>query len=86
MLLTVCNCCFFKEVDALQHTKRLHNSERERSTCVTVSSQFHSHKSVQKLFHNLHIIFSKSLMGVKIICQLEKEPSDGTCQCSRNIS
>ena len=36
--------------------------------------QFNSHKSVQKLFHNLHIIFSNSLMGIKVICQLEKEP------------
>ena len=43
----------------------------------TVALQFNSHKSVQKLFHNLHIIFSNSLMGFKVICQLEKEPLKG---------
>ena len=32
---------------------------------------------MQKLFHNLNIIFSNSLMGVKVICQLEKEPLKG---------
>ena len=34
---------------------------------------------VQKLFHKLHIIFSNSLMGIKVICQLErnKEPLEG---------
>ena len=36
-----------------------------------------SHKSVQKLFHNLHIIFPNSLMGFKVICQLETEPLKG---------
>ena len=40
---------------------------------ITVAVQFNSHKSVQKLFHNLHIIFSNSLMGFKVICQLEKK-------------
>ena len=39
--------------------------------------QFNSHKSVQRLFHNLHIIFSNSLMGFTVICQLEKEPLKG---------
>ena len=40
---------------------------------VTVDSQFNSHKSGQKLFQNLLIIFSNSLMGFKVIYQLEKE-------------
>ena len=39
----------------------------------TVALKFNSRKSVQKLFHNLHIIFSNSLMGVKVVCQLKKE-------------
>ena len=39
-----------------------------------VALHFHSHKSVKKLFHNLHIIFLNPLMGFKVICQLEKEP------------
>ena len=43
---------------------------------VILALQFNSHKSVQKLFHNLHIIFSNSL-GFKVICQLEKEPLKG---------
>ena len=43
----------------------------------TVAVQFNSHKSVQKLFHNLHRVFSNSLMGFKVICQLEKEPLKG---------
>ena len=34
-------------------------------------------KSVQKLFHNLHISFSNLLMGFKVICQLEIEPLRG---------
>ena len=44
---------------------------------VTVSIQSNSHKSVLKLFHNLPIIFSNSLMGFRVICQLEKEPLKG---------
>ena len=44
---------------------------------VTVALQFNSHKSVQKLYHKLLIIFSNSLMGFKVICQLEKEPLKG---------
>ena len=44
---------------------------------VTVALQFNFHKSVQKPFHNLPIIFSNSLMGFKVICQLEKEPLKG---------
>ena len=40
-------------------------------------STIYSHKSVQKLFHNLHIIFSNSLIGFKVICHLEKEPLKG---------
>ena len=55
------------------------------SNPFTASLQFNSYKSVQKLFHNLHIIFSNSLMGFSIICQLEKKTSEGTCQRSRNI-
>ena len=43
----------------------------------TTNQQFNSHKLVQKLFHNLHIIFSNSLMGFEIICQLEKEALKG---------
>ena len=39
--------------------------------------QFNSHKSVQKLFHSLHIIFSNSLISFKVICKLEKEPLKG---------
>ena len=38
-----------------------------------VALQFNSHKSVQTLFHNLHMIFSNLLMDFKVICQLEKE-------------
>ena len=34
---------------------------------ITVALKFHSHKSVQKLFHNLHIIVSNSLMSFKVI-------------------
>ena len=41
---------------------------------LTLALQFNSHKSVQKLFPNLHIIFPNSLMGFKVMCQLEKEP------------
>ena len=37
-----------------------------------------SYKLVQKLFHNLYIIFSNSLMGFKVICQLEKKTPEGT--------
>ena len=44
---------------------------------VTLALQFNSHKPVQKLFHNLHIIFTNSLMGYKVICQFEKEPLKG---------
>ena len=33
--------------------------------------------------HNLHIIVSNSLMGFKVICQLDEEPL--TSECSRNI-
>ena len=43
----------------------------------TVALQFNSHKSVQKLFHNMYIIFSNALVGIKVICQLEKEPLKG---------
>ena len=45
--------------------------------------KFNSHKSVQKLFHNLHIIFSNSLMVFKV--NLRKNPNEGNCLCSRNI-
>ena len=38
-----------------------------------MNPQFNSHKEVQKLFHNLLIIFSNSLIGFKVICRLEKE-------------
>ena len=44
---------------------------------VIVALQFNSHESVQKLFYNLHIIFSNSLVFFKVICQLEKEPLKG---------
>ena len=43
---------------------------------IIVALHLNSHKSVQKRFHNLHII-SNSLMGFKVICQLEKEPLEG---------
>ena len=52
---------------------------------ITVSLQFHSQKSVQKLFHNLHIIFSNSLMDFKVICQLEKEPLKGSLPMFKHI-
>ena len=46
-----------------------------------VALPFNSHKSVQKLLHNLHIIFSNSflnsLMGFRVICQVKKEPLKG---------
>ena len=35
--------------------------------CFYSDSTIYSHKSVQKLFDNLHIIFSNSLMGFKVI-------------------
>ena len=57
-----------------------HNSYtllQEKYFDVTVSIQFNSHKSVLKLFHNLHIIFSNSLIGFRVMCQLEKEPLKG---------
>ena len=37
-----------------------------KNFAFTVVPQFNSHKSVQKLFHNLLIIFSNSLMGFKV--------------------
>ena len=44
---------------------------------ITVAVQFNSHKSFQKLFHNLHVVFSNSfsnsLMDFKVMCQVEKE-------------
>ena len=51
-----------------------------------MSLQFNSHKSVQKLFHNMLIIFSNSLMGFKIICQLEKEPLKGVANVQEIFS
>ena len=39
----------------------------------TMNPQFSSHKSVQKLFHNLFTIFPNSLMGFSVIFHLEKE-------------
>ena len=45
--------------------------------CFTVTLQLNSHKSVQRLFRSLHIIFLNSLNGFKVICQLEKEPLKG---------
>ena len=53
---------------------------------VTVSLQFNSHKSVQKFFHNLHIIFSNSLIGLKVICQFEKEPLKGLANVQEIVS
>ena len=53
---------------------------------VTVALQFNSHKSVQKLFHNLHIIFSNSLMGFKVYRQLEKEPLKGLANVRERFS
>ena len=44
---------------------------------VIKALQFTSHKSVQKLFHNWHIIFLNSLMGFTVTCHLEKEPLKG---------
>ena len=63
----------------LQHTEGNLSSDGsiQSISTLTVALQFNSHKSVQKLFHNLHIIFSNSLMGFKVICQLEKEPLKG---------
>ena len=52
----------------------------------TVALQFSSHKSSQKLFHNLHIIFSNSLMGFKVILQFEKEPLKGLANVQETIS
>ena len=39
----------------------------------TVYNESSSHKSVQKLFHNLFTIFPNSLMGFNVIFHLEKE-------------
>ena len=52
----------------------------------TVLPQFNSHKSVQKLFHNLLIIFSNSLMGFKVRCQLEKESLKGLANAQEIFS
>ena len=52
----------------------------------TVALQFNSHKSVQKFFHNLHIVFSNSLMGFKVICQLEKKPLKGLADVQEILS
>ena len=52
----------------------------------TVPLLFNSHKSVQKLFHNLHIIFSNSLIDFKVICQLEKEPLKGLAHVQEILS
>ena len=53
----------------------LFQAKSETFDCyIKVGLQFNSHKSVQKLFHTLHTIFSNSLMGFKVICQLKKEP------------
>ena len=64
-------------ISSLDVLKSLNCARRDHSTlnqrCFTVALQFNSHKSVQKLFHNLQIIFSNSLMCFKVICQLEKE-------------
>ena len=54
--------------------KQQHNNNNNH---LSVALQFNSHKSVQKLFHNLHISFSNSLMDFRVICQLEKEPLEG---------
>ena len=59
---------------------------RPHCNYITLSLQFNSHKPVQKLFHNLHIIFSKSLMGFKVICQLEKEPLKGLVNVQEIVS
>ena len=55
---------------------------------ITLALQFNSHKSVQKLFHNLHIILSNSLMGFKVtcICQLEKETLKGLANVQKTFS
>ena len=47
------------------------------SWTVTVNPQFKCQTLVQKLFHNLLLIFSNSLMGFKVICQLEKKVLKG---------
>ena len=49
-----------------------HLSPSKVGSTLIMALQFNTHKSVQKLFHNLHIIFSNSLMGFKVICQVEK--------------
>ena len=45
----------------------------KRYTTVTTNPQFNFHKLVQKLFHNLLIIFPNLLMSFKVICQSKKE-------------
>ena len=55
-------------------------------TIATVALQFNSHKSVQKLFHNLQIIFLNSLMDFKVIYQLEKEPLKGLANIQEIVS
>ena len=54
--------------------------------CITVALQFNSHKSVQKLYHNLQISFSNSLMGYIAIWQLEKEPLKGLVNVQETVS
>ena len=57
-----------------------------RGTIATVALQCNSHKSVQKLFPNLQIIISNSLVGFKVICQLEKEPLKGLANIQEIVS
>ena len=45
---------------------------QSRGLYLTAALQFNSHKSFQKIFYNLLIIFSNSLMGFKVICQVGK--------------
>ena len=52
-----------------RHTLQRKDVEKQ----VTVALQFNSHKLVQKLFHNLHIIFSNSLMGCEVIFRIVKQ-------------
>ena len=63
---------------------RIHQNLFE--TAITVALQFHSHKSVQKLFHDVHIIFSIPLMDLKVISQFENEPLQGLASAQEVFS
>ena len=51
-----------------------------------VNSQFNSHKSVQKIFQNLFVIFSNSLMGLNVILSNSERISEGAGNVQEPLS